>query len=310
MKKKSGMSRRKFMKDSSLAALAGSLFFTDSFRKGVQKINDTDSPKLSDSKFKTKVVLVRDKDLLDRAGKPRYEVVLGMLDTAVTTLMGKKDPVECWKRLIKKDDIVGVKSNVWRYLPTTEQMEKALKKRVMDAGVSENKVGVGDRGILKDNIFKNATALINARPMRSHHWSGVGSLIKNYIMFVSRPWEYHGDSCADLASIWNLPLVKNKTRLNILVMFTPQFHGIGPHNFNPKYVWKYYGMIVGFDPVAIDSTGIRILQAKRKSFFNEDRPINPPPKHVLLADTRYHLGTADPQKIKIIKIGYKEDMLI
>jgi len=36
-------------------------------------------------------------------------------------------------------------------------------------------------------------------------------------------------------------VVKGKTRLNVLVMFTPQFHSFGPHSFNPKYVWKYYG---------------------------------------------------------------------
>jgi hypothetical protein len=60
-----------------------------------------------------------------------------------------------------------------------------------------------------------ATALINARPMRSHHWAGVGSLIKNYIMFIPEPISIHPDSCADLASIWDLPVVKGKTRLKV-----------------------------------------------------------------------------------------------
>ena len=129
-------------------------------------------------------------------------------------------------------------------------------------------------------------------------------------MFVPRPTEYHPDSCADLATIWKLPIVKDKTRLNILVMFTPQFHGVGPHNFNPRYIWKYHGMIIGFDPVAVDSTGVRILQAKRKDYFGEMRPLNLPPKHVFLADSRHHLGTADPNKIKLIKLGYKENIFI
>jgi hypothetical protein len=233
-----------------------------------------------------------------------------MLDRGISALMAEKDPVKCWKQIIKKDDIVGIKSNVWRYLPTTPQVENAIKKRVMDAGIPENRIGVGDRGILKQEIFLNATALINARPMRSHHWSGVGSLIKNYIMFVPRPPEYHADSCADLATIWNLPLVKDKTRLNVLVMFTPQFHGVGPHGYNPKYIWKYNGLIIGFDPVAVDSVGVRILQARRQEYFGEARPLNPPPKHVFLADTRHHLGTADPQHIRLIKLGNSRDILI
>jgi hypothetical protein len=69
-------------------------------------------------------------------------------------------------------------------------------------------------------------------------------------------------------------------------------------------------MLVGTDPVAVDATGVRILQAQRLRFFGKDRPINPPPKHILLADTRHHLGTADPRKIKLIKIGWMSDSLI
>jgi hypothetical protein len=156
----------------------------------------------------------------------------------------------------------------------------------------------------------NATALINARPMRTHHWSGVGSLIKNYIQFVKKPHEFHPDSCADLATIWKLPLVKGKTRLNILVLFTPLFHGIGPHHFSTKYTWAYKGILLGLDPVAVDSVGVRILMAKRREFFKEERPLNPPPKHIFLADTRHHLGTADPGKIDLIKLGWKEHILL
>ena len=284
-----------------MAAVGSTLFIACGGKK-----NLTEEP----VRQRATVVMVRDPAVLDSSGQPVFEVVLRMLDQGVTTLMGEKNPVDCWKKILKKDDIVGIKSNVWRFIPTTAQVENAIKRRIMDAGIPENRIGVGDRGILRQKIFKYATALINARPMRSHHWSGVGSLIKNYIMFVPHPTEYHPDSCADLATIWKLPIVKDKTRLNILVMFTPQFHGVGPHNFNPKYVWKYHGMIIGFDPVAVDSTGVRILQAKRNDYFGEMRPLNPPPKHVFLADSRHHLGTADPNKIKLIKLGYKENILI
>jgi hypothetical protein len=93
-------------------------------------------------------------------------------------------------------------------------------------------------------------------------------------------------------------------------MFTPLFHSVGPHAFNPKYTWAYNGLLVGNDPVAVDAIGVRILMAKRQQFFKEDRPINPPIKHVFLADTRHHLGTADPSKIELIKLGWQDDTLI
>ncbi len=159
-------------------------------------------------------------------------------------------------------------------------------------------------------IFLKATVLINARPARTHHWSGVGSCIKNYIMYVPRPSDYHGDACADLATIWKDYNLKDKTKLNILLMLTPLFHGIGPHHYSARYVWEYRGMIVGQDPVAVDTIGVRILQAKRREFFDEERPLQPLPKHVFLADTRHNLGTSDPARIDLIKLGWMDGVLI
>jgi hypothetical protein len=258
---------------------------------------------------KTKVVLVRDAAVLDEKGKPKKDVILKMLDDAVAALTGKKG-LSGWKTFLKPSDVVGIKTNVWNYLPTTEAVESSLKQRVLDVGVKAKDVAIDDRGVLRNPVFRRATALINARPMRAHSWSGVGSLIKNYIMFSPEPASYHPDSCADLARLWSLPVVKGKTRLNVLVMLTPQFHGVGPHNFNPKYVWKYHGLIVGFDPVACDAVGLRIIEAKRKAFFGDARPLAPPAKHIALADTRHHLGTADPAKIEIVRIGTDKDSLI
>jgi hypothetical protein len=292
------ITRRDFIKQTSLAAVGSTLL-----------LGKTGLVYSQDAK-KVRVILVRDNGVLDEKGRPKYEVVLDMLDRAVTTLTGKKDVVQAWKTFIRADDVVGIKSNVWTYIPTTSQVENALKKRVMDAGVGESNIGIDDRGVLRNPIFKRSTALINARPMRSHHWAGVGTLIKNYIMFVPDPPNYHDDACSRLATIWDNPLCKGKTRLNVLVMLTPQFHGVGPHNFNPRYVWNYYGLIVSFDPVAADSTGLCIIQAKRRDFFGEDRPLSPPAKHIFEADTRYNLGTSDPNKIDLIKIGYEEDTFV
>ena len=289
--------RREFIKDSASAA-AGLLF-----------LNFWDKSFSGDIK-KSRVVLIRHEKVVDNLNKPNPEIVQKMLDDAVSALLDADDPVKAWQKIITPEDIVGIKTNVWNYLPTTSAVEQAIKNRVKDVGVNEENIGIRDRGVLNDPLFQASTALINARPMRTHYWAGVGTLIKNYIMFVDNPPSYHNDSCADLAKIWFLPHLKGKTRLNVLVMFTPLFHGIGPHHFSPQYVWAYSGIIVGFDPVAIDSVGLRIIQAKRNLYFQDERPINPPPKHIFLADTRHHLGTADPANIELIKLGWKKDILI
>ncbi|MBL7112871.1 MAG: DUF362 domain-containing protein [Bacteroidales bacterium] len=297
MKSKS-INRREFIKGTTSAAIAGAVYM------------GSPASLLSLNADKTKVVLIRDKDVLDDLNKVNPDVISNMMDKAVTTLSGMEDPVDAWKKLIKPEDIVGIKSNVWNYLPTPSELEQYLKKRVMDCGVEEDKIGIKDRGVLNDPIFTGSTALINVRPFRTHYWSGVGSLLKNYIMFVNNPSAWHGDTCADLAKLWEEPVVKGKTRLNILVMLTPLFHGSGPHHFNPNYTWRYYGLIVGFDPVACDATGLRILQMKRNEFFGEESPVNPPAHHVAYAETRHKLGVADPNKIEVIKLGYEDDILI
>ena len=290
--------RREFLKSASAATLGATLLAPMRGQSGPAQAG------------RSRVVLVRDVNVLDDSGRPRAAAVQEMLDTGVKALTGKPDPQSAWKTLIRPDDIVGIKNNRWPYLTTTQEVQNALKTRIMEAGVPESRLSIDDLGVLENPIFQKSTALINARPMRSHHWAGVGSLIKNYIMFIPDPSAIHPDSCADLASIWNLPVIKGKTRLNVLVMFTPQFHSFGPHSFNPKYVAKYHGLILCFDPVAGDATGLRIIEGIRRDYFAEERPLNPPAKHIALADTRHHLGTADPAKIELIKIGYDEKSFV
>lgn len=264
----------------------------------------------SSSEKKARVILIRDERIPDYGKDPDQNVVQEMLDKAILELTGAPSVMEAWKNIIKPDDVVGIKTNAWRYLATPKEVENTLKKRVLGAGVTSGNIGINDRSVLYDPVFKKATALINTRPMRTHAWSGVGSLIKNHIMFSPRPSAYHDDSCADLATLWKLPLIKDKTRLNVLVMFTPLFHGVGPHHFNRAYVWSYKGLVVSFDPVAADSVGLQILQARRREYFEEDKPLSPHAKHIEYAETRHHLGIADPSKIELVKLGYKDNILI
>lgn len=295
---KRGLTRRDFMKMSGCAALgaAGGLSLACSEKR---------APVTSE-----RIVLVRDRGAVDPDGRVDGKIIQRMMDDAVMALLELDDPLACWQQLVRADDVVGVKSNQWEMLPTPWEVEQAILKRLMDAGVADTDISIEDRSVLDDPVFSRSTALINVRPLRTHAWSGVGSLIKNYINFVPEPSEYHGNSCADLGAIWHLPHVKGKTRLNILVLLTPLFYGIGPHHFDQTYVWRYGGLLLGTDPVAVDTVGIRIFQAKRQEFFGEERPIRPTAHHVALADMKYHLGTSNIENIDLIKLGWEEGVLI
>ena len=237
-------------------------------------------------------------------------VIQAMLDEAVATLLGSPEPVRAWQRLVTASDVVGIKSNAWERLPTPKELETAIKQRVLDAGVAEKNLDIDDRGVLRNPIFLNATALINVRPLRTHHWAGVGTCLKNYIQFVPDRPAYHPDGCAALGRIWTFPIVKGKTRLNILSALTPQFYGRGANFFDRRYVWPYQGLIVGTDPVAVDTVGAHLLQAKRIAFFGDDRALDVTPHHITVADKEYHLGVSDLSRIQMIKLGWADDVLI
>jgi hypothetical protein len=262
-----------------------------------------------DAAPKSRVVLIRRREVLGTAGQPKAEILHEMLNEAVAALF-EEDSAAAWRRIVSPSDVVGIKSNVWKYLPTPPALEEAIVSEVLRAGVRPGNVAVDDRGVLSNPVFKRTTAIINTRPLRTHDWSGLGTSIKNLIMFVPRPQDYHGDACASLGAIWHLPQLEGKVRLNVLIMLTPQFHSTGPHSFSREHVWPYYGLIVGVDPVAVDATGARIIEAKRKLYFGDDRPISPPPHHIEVAGERYGLGVSDPAQIELVRLGWKDEALI
>ena len=262
------------------------------------------------SSSRSTVVLVRDPAVFapDRAVDP--EIVTRMLDMAVCELTGKTDPAAAWAQFIKPEDTVGVKSNTWPALPTPPEVENVIRNKVTAAGVPAEKVAVEDRGAKNNPVFQNSTAIINVRPMRSHHWAGVGSCIKNFMPFSDDCPSLHPNFCENLGSLWELPIVKEKTRLNILVMLTPLFHSKGPHNFDAKYTWQYAGFLLGTDPVAVDTIGLSIIQAKRKEFFKEEAPLPITPHHIRVASEKFHLGIADKARIDLVTLGSPEGRLV
>jgi len=296
--KTTGMTRRDFLRMGS-AAMAGGCM-------GLPFLGDA----VAGTAEKSRVVLIRDEDVFGFLGSLDQDVLEKMLDQGVMRLMRADTPAQAWRQLVKPGDVVGIKSNVWGPLCTPPGLEEAIVGRLVTAGVDPKNIAVDDRGVRDDPVFQKATALINVRPMRTHHWSGLGTLLKNYIMFVPAPWKYHGNACERLGAIWKAPHLNGKTRLNILVMLTPLFHGIGPHHYSQKHTWPYRGLIISRDPVAADATGARIIQAKRNQYFEKEMPISPRPLHIETADTRYGLGNSHPDRIQLIRMGWKEDALI
>jgi hypothetical protein len=296
MKTRKTITRRDFLKGTAGLLLASS---------GLTTI-----PCSARAQAKTKAVVIRNVDVLGSHSEIKRDVLQTMLDEAVCSLTGKKEAPAAWQSLFVKTDVVGIKTNVWHYLPTPKELEGAIHQRLVDVGIPTANISIDDRGVLDNPVFKKATSLVNVRPARTHHWSGVGSCLKNYIMFVRNPSAYHDEGCSDLGKIWTYPVVQGKTRLNILCALTPQFYGRGAHFFDRRYVWPYKGLIVGTDPVAVDAVGAELLRRKRVAHFGEDRSLDVQPVHISVADKKFKLGISDLSRIEIVKVGWQDEVLL
>lgn len=259
---------------------------------------------------KSRVVLIRHADSLDADFNFNGKIIQQMLDEAVTALFQQDDVAKTFKSFIKPDDIVGIKSNVWNYLPTPAELEKAIKRRVLAAGAKEENISIDDRKVRENPVFQKSTVLINVRPMRTHSLAGMSGCMKNYITFSEKWPDYHPNNCANLGLLFNLPMVKGKTRLNVLSLLTPQFHGRGPHHFHRRYVWAYKGLLAGTDPVAVDAVALQVLMAKRKEQLGSKHRLSPIPKYIEIADKKHGLGNSDMNNIELVKLGWKDEILI
>jgi hypothetical protein len=275
-----------------------------------------------------RVVLIRDKDVLSEDLVVNKKVLSEMLDSGAASLGGEKEGIALWKKLFSPKDVVGVKINV-KMAPTHNELIELIVENLLKTGVEDkniyiwdrDKVGIGSAemfsrtrkfGYAKDhlsNVIKKCTALINVCGMKSHWLSGAAFSIKNWTGAIDNPFEYHTeDCCSSLGKIPAIPEIKFKCRLIILDGLRPLFNG-GPQ-VDPKYLWNYNALVLGFDHVAVDTIALRVIQCKRDEYKKKKWILSPPPLHITLADTKYRAGTSDLSRIELVKLGWKEGMLL
>lgn len=277
---------------------------------------------------KERVILIREKDVLNNDLDLDKNLLSQMLDSGMANLAGENDPSKVWKKLFNPKDIVGVKINVMM-IPTHNELIELIVKNLSKAGVEDKNIYIWDRdevgigsaemhsrprsfGFEKDHlskVMKRCTALINVPGMKSHWLSGAAFSIKNWAGAIDNAVEYHTeDCCSSFGALCANPEIKSKCRLIILDGLRPLFNG-GPQ-VDPKYLWNYNALILGHDHVAVDTVALKIIQSKRDEYKKEKWILNPPPIHITLADTRYKAGTSDLNKIELIKSGWQEGVLI
>ncbi len=150
-------------------------------------------------------------------------------------------------------------------------------------------------------LSTECTALINVPVLKDHDLSGVCVGMKNLYGGIHNPNKYHDNNCDPyVAHLSAHPYVKDKLRLIVCDAATAQCDG-GPA-YKPRHAWRYNGLLVGLDPVALDWVGAGIIEARR-------REVNLPPLKVadrepkwIATAAKLRLGIEDPVKTRILEI--------
>ncbi|HPP74378.1 MAG TPA: DUF362 domain-containing protein [Armatimonadota bacterium] len=286
---------------------------------------------------KPKVVIVRDKSILGDDGI-NQKAAEQMLGRAVAKLTGKSSGAEAWKSLFKPTDVVGIKVNCLfgKGVSTHPEIAYAVAAGLQLAGVKPENIIIWDRStgdlvkcgyipnkgagikVLADdgdwgNEVKNGsfhgrlskiltekiTALVNVPILKTHGMAGISCALKNHYGSFDNPGAGHKGGCNPwLAELNAIPQIKDKTRLVVVDAARLQCDG-GP-GLQVKYQFDYYGLLVGFDPLAIDRVGLDIIDQQRKQMGREELGLERV-KWITTAATS-GVGDADLSKIELIKI--------
>jgi uncharacterized protein (DUF362 family) len=340
MKNGTGKTRRDFLKDCAIGALAAG-----AGRYAFAADGRVNPPTAAGAK--SKVVVARDASLYGTSSTPDSARVEKLLDEAIQNFFGSSDPVSPWKKLVHRGEVVGLKVNTIAGpgLSTHPVLVLAICERLQQAGVKASNIVVWDRtneeleragytlsndasririvgtdskqigydenvltyGVVRSRLSNLLTrtcdCMINVPIMKHHGGSGVTLSLKNMYGVNNNPDTLHGNNCCPgVADLNMLPPIRNKFRFVVADAMTSCFEG-GP-GFRPQYAWKYNGLMVASDPVAIDYTAWQIIELKRaERGLKSLAEAGTPPKYIAVAaDAAHHLGTNDPKRIDLVEV--------
>ncbi len=166
-----------------------------------------------------------------------------------------------------------------------------------DELVSKGKVG----GLLSKLLTEYCDTIINLPVLKDHGIAGITCAMKNYYGAIHNPNKYHSTACDPyIADLNSLDQIRSKEKLIIVDALKVQFHG-GP-SYHQRWSAKYGALLLGTDPVAIDTIGYDIIEGLRKDAGIEMiKGSKREPKYITTA-AGYGLGICDRSQIDLIEI--------
>jgi len=276
-------------------------------------VNKTPSPDIVDRMVNHAVATLADKKDPGEAWKELFSAkdVVGIKINGIAGkgLSSNVDVVNAIVAALTKAGVEGNNIIIWG--STEGRIEKAGFKpntsstgvrifNAPEAGYSEpyelKEFGIKTR--LTKIITEQITALINVPVLKDHALAGITYSLKNISHgSTNNPGDLHRNNCDPaIAEVNAIPLIREKQRL-IIGDALLACYDKGPWH-NPRYKWVENTIMAAHDPVAIDTVGLQIIEAKRK--VEGIAPIGKRAKHLSTA-ARLGIGVDDPDRIEMIK---------
>jgi len=215
-----------------------------------------------------------------------------MLRIGLKAVTGHTNEKEAWHSILSPDDVIGLKFNQSGAagLGTTPPMAETLVSSLTDSGWNSGRivlievpyelneklgtipprrdwlpgeVSFGDAQDRLSGLLAQVTAIVNVPFLKQHNIAGMTGCLKNLShALVKHPARFHGNKCSPyVGDIVALPQIRDKLRLhvvNALRIVTDK----GP-DARDSYIVDQNEILLGLDPVAVDSIGLEILNRVR-----------------------------------------------
>ncbi len=164
--------------------------------------------------------------------------------------------------------------------------------------VSKGAIG----GLLSRILTEYCGGIVNIPVLKDHGIAGITCSLKNHFGSIHNPNKYHDNGCDPyIADLNSLEQIRGKERLIIVDCLKVQYHG-GPA-YQPAYAFDYGGILVGTDPVAVDTIGFGIIEELRKNNGKEMLKGSKREPIYIKRSAEYGLGTDDPEQIELLDLS-------
>ena len=305
----------------------------------IEKFGGSAEPSLPDKP--SRVVICRRQQLFNSGIRPEKSAVKTLLKQSLEAFFDQKNTGRSLNGIFNPGEKIGIKVNCLsgKSMSTHPELAYAVAELLIDSGVQASSIRIWDRkdkdlsgagyqlnrgrgikvsGVDTDGYGKTLIAhrsigsffarvleesdkIINIPVLKDHGIVGVTLGLKNFFGAIHNPHKYHlnaGDPY--IADLYSHSLIRDKVKLTIIDGITAQYEG-GPPPM-PQWQWNYGGLIVGEDPVAVDWTGLDIIETKRSEMgFKSLEEVGRYPEYLRTAE-KLGLGVFKRKRIESITV--------